>query len=263
MNTEILSVGTELLLGEIANTDAQMISEGLSELGINVYYHTVVGDNPQRLRDAVKIAKSRADIIITTGGLGPTYDDLTKEILAECFSKKMVLDQPSYDRLLAFFSKRGGVITENNFKQAYLPEGCEVLQNDWGTAPGCAFNADGVHVIMLPGPPRECRPMFHYRAVPYLMKFSDGVIFSHSVKNIRSRRVAHGVDAQPSDDHDDKSDDRALCKVGRMPRAHHREGQNRAGSRRNDKAGAFPGARDPGRRDLRRGCGVFGGAHCG
>ncbi|MGI5963988.1 MAG: competence/damage-inducible protein A [Lawsonibacter sp.] len=179
---EILSVGTELLLGNIANTDAQMLSQGLSELGLNVYYHTVVGDNPQRARQAVAIAKQRSDIIITTGGLGPTCDDLTKNVLAEAFGKKLVFDEDSAQRIKAHFARTGRPMTENNLQQALLPEGCTVLPNDWGTAPGCAFQADGVHVIMLPGPPSECRPMFHYRAVPYLQSLSEGVIASHTLK---------------------------------------------------------------------------------
>ncbi|OUQ82348.1 competence/damage-inducible protein A [Flavonifractor sp. An100] len=179
---EILSVGTELLLGNIANTDAQMLSQGLSELGLNVYYHTVVGDNPQRAKQAVEIAKGRADIIITTGGLGPTCDDLTKNVLAEAFGKKLVYDEPSAQRIKSYFTRTGRPMTENNLQQAMLPEGCTVLSNDWGSAPGCAFFADGVHVIMLPGPPSECRPMFRYRAVPYLQSLSEGVIASHTLK---------------------------------------------------------------------------------
>ena len=179
---EILSVGTELLLGNIANTDAQTLSQGLSELGLNVYYHTVVGDNPQRAREAVAIAKKRADIIITTGGLGPTCDDLTKNVLAEAFGKKLVFDEPSAERIRSYFAKTKRPMTENNLQQAMLPEGCTVLANDWGTAPGCAFQAEGVHVIMLPGPPSECRPMFQYRAKPYLQSLSEGVIASHTLK---------------------------------------------------------------------------------
>ena len=181
---ELIAVGTELLLGNIANTDAQMLSKGLSALGINVYYHTVVGDNPQRLKAAVEIAKSRADIIITTGGLGPTCDDLTKNVLAECFGKKLVYDEASAERIRDYFQRLhpGGTMTENNLQQAYLPEGCTIFSNDWGTAPGCAFEADGVRVIMLPGPPNECTPMFEHRAVPYLRALADGVIASRTLK---------------------------------------------------------------------------------
>ena len=179
---ELIAVGTELLLGNIANTDAQMISQGLSQLGINVYYHTVVGDNPQRVRQAVDIARGRADILITTGGLGPTGDDLTKVAVAQAFGKELVYHEPSAQRIRERFAQRGTPVTENNFQQAMVPEGCTVLDNDWGTAPGVAFQAGGTHVLMLPGPPRECAMMFRHRALPYLQKLSDGVIASRTVK---------------------------------------------------------------------------------
>ena len=181
---ELIAVGTELLLGNIANTDAQMLSQGLSALGINVYYHTVVGDNPERLRAAVETAKGRADIILTTGGLGPTCDDLTKNVLAECFGKKLVFHEPSARRIEGYFRTLhpDRPMTENNYQQAMLPEGCTVLDNDWGTAPGVAFEADGVRVIMLPGPPRECKAMFTHRVIPYLKDLSDGVIASRTLK---------------------------------------------------------------------------------
>ena len=179
---ELIAVGTELLLGNIANTDAQMISQGLSQLGINVYYHTVVGDNPQRVRQAVDIARGRADILITTGGLGPTCDDLTKVAVAQAFGKELVYHEPSAQRIRERFAQRGTPVTENNFQQAMVPEGCTVLDNDWGTAPGVAFQAGGTHVLMLPGPPRECEKMFRHRALPYLQKLSDGVIASRTVK---------------------------------------------------------------------------------
>ncbi len=179
---ELIAVGTELLLGNIANTDAQMISQGLSELGINVFYHTVVGDNPDRVRQAVDIARSRADILITTGGLGPTCDDLTKVALASAFGRDLYYDEHSAQRIRDRFAAMERPITDNNYQQAMLPRGCTVLDNDWGTAPGVAFEADGVHVIMLPGPPRECEMMFKFRAVPYLRRLSDGVIASRTVK---------------------------------------------------------------------------------
>ena len=179
---ELIAVGTELLLGNIANTDAQMISEGLSQLGINVYYHTVVGDNPERVRQAVDIARHRADILITTGGLGPTCDDLTKVAIAQAFGKELVYHAPSAQRIRDRFAAMERPVTENNFQQAMLPEGCTVLDNDWGTAPGVAFEAEGTHVIMLPGPPKECEMMFRHRAVPYLKALSDGVIASRTVK---------------------------------------------------------------------------------
>ena len=179
MNCEILAVGTELLMGEIVNTDAQMIAQGLNEHGFNVYWQTVVGDNPDRLRAALETAKSRADILITTGGLGPTADDLTKETVAEVFGRPLKMDQVQLARLK---ERMGPKMTPNNEKQAMLPENCTVLVNDWGTAPGCAFEQDGCHVIMLPGPPRECTPMFQLRALPYLEQLCGGVIGSRYVK---------------------------------------------------------------------------------
>lgn len=180
-NTEILSVGTELLLGHVTNTDARDISEMLSQIGINVRYHTVVGDNPQRLADCVRIARARADIIITTGGLGPTCDDLTKQVLAESFGLKLVRDEAEYRGLYDYITSSGKRLTENNFIQAMLPEGCTVFHNTCGTAPGCAFEKDGTVVVMLPGPPKECNTMMRVSVIPYLRKFSGGEIVSHSV----------------------------------------------------------------------------------
>ena len=182
---ELIAVGTELLLGNIANTDAQILSKELSALGINVFHHSVVGDNPQRLREVVETARGRADLIITTGGLGPTCDDLTKNVLAECFGKKLVFNREAALRMEAYFKKLhpdSGKMTENNYQQAYLPEGCIPFQNDWGTAPGCGFEVDGVRVVMLPGPPSECAPMFRERAVPFLQDWTDGVIASRTLR---------------------------------------------------------------------------------
>lgn len=179
---EILGVGTELLLGNVANTDAKDLSVMLSELGINVFWHTVVGDNPERLTDAVNIAKNRADIIITTGGLGPTCDDLTKVVLAKAFGLELEYNQEAVDRMTEHFAVINRPMTENNLQQAYLPEGCTVFQNLWGTAPGCAFKAEDTIVIMLPGPPRECNAMFKHCAMPYLKSLSDDTIVSHNIR---------------------------------------------------------------------------------
>ena len=180
-DTEILCVGTEILLGHITNTDARDISEMLSKIGINVKYHTVVGDNPERLRRCVEIAKKRADILITTGGLGPTCDDLTKQILAEAFGKKLVKSEREEQGLYEYI-RTGRGLTPNTYSQALVPENCEIFHNQWGTAPGCAFEAEGKHVLMFPGPPKECVPMFRHYALPYLKKLSDEVIVSHSLQ---------------------------------------------------------------------------------
>ena len=180
---EIISVGTELLLGNTTNTDARDIAQMLSELGINVYYQTVVGDNDERLKKAVAIAKDRADIIITTGGLGPTYDDMTKQTLAACFGKKLIMNEAEAEEIRKYFRNRlhGVAMTDNNLQQAMLPEGCTIFHNACGTAPGCAFEAEGVRVLMLPGPPKECVSMFKNCAMPYLRSLSDSEIVSHNI----------------------------------------------------------------------------------
>lgn len=180
-DTEIISVGTELLLGHVTNTDARDISEMLSKIGINVKYHTVVGDNPERLRKCVETAKSRADIIITTGGLGPTCDDLTKQILAEAFGLRLVENKAEREGLYDYI-RYGKKFTDNNFTQAMLPKGCTVFHNNCGTAPGCGFEKDGKIVVMIPGPPKECNAMFRESALPYLRKLSEELIVSHSVR---------------------------------------------------------------------------------
>ena len=180
MRTEIIAVGTELLLGEIVNTDAPMIAQGLAELGIGVYFQTVCGDNPDRLKSVLEVAKQRADLIITTGGLGPTADDLTKETIAAAFGKSLVRDEESMARLREHF--KGRTMTKNNEKRADVPEGCTVFQNDWGTAPACAFEGEGCLVIMLPGPPRECTPLFREKVMPFLEKRRGGALCSRYVK---------------------------------------------------------------------------------
>lgn len=165
----------------MTNTDARDISEMLSKIGINVKYHTVVGDNPERLRKCVETAKSRADIIITTGGLGPTCDDLTKQILAEAFGLRLVENKAEREGLYDYI-RYGKKFTDNNFTQAMLPEGCTVFHNNCGTAPGCGFEKDGKIVVMIPGPPKECNAMFRESALPYLRKLSEELIVSHSVR---------------------------------------------------------------------------------
>ena len=183
MIAELIAVGTELLLGSIANTDAQMISEKLTTMGIVVHHHTVVGDNPERLSQALETARSRADIIITTGGLGPTYDDLTKQTICKVFGRELELHEDILEEIRTWFqTKMGKTMPENNVQQAMLPVNCTVFDNPVGTAPGCAFQEGGVHVLMLPGPPFECRYMFEHRAARYLEKLTDGVIVSHEIK---------------------------------------------------------------------------------
>lgn len=167
MKAEILAVGTELLMGQISNTNAQYISSKLPDAGVGVFYHSVVGDNPERLKDSLKLALERCDVVITTGGLGPTQDDLTKETIAEAFGKKLVLHQESLEKMKAYFKKLGREMTVNNEKQAYMPEGCIILKNNNGTAPGCIMEQGGKAVVMLPGPPSEMKPMFDELVMPY------------------------------------------------------------------------------------------------
>ncbi len=178
MRAEILSVGTELLLGDIVNTNAQYIARRLADNGVFVYYQTVVGDNPKRLSDALDIAFKRADIVIATGGLGPTKDDITKEIGAKFFNRKLVLHEESLKKIEKHFKNMNRKMTDNNRKQAYLPEGCVIFPNANGTAPGCAIEGNNKIFIMLPGPPKEMAPMFEDEVMPYLSKYQDGVLVS-------------------------------------------------------------------------------------
>lgn len=181
---EIISIGTELLLGQITNTDARDIAQRLARIGINVLYTTEVGDNPERLARCIEIAKERVDIIITTAGLGPTVDDLTKVLLARSFGLELVMDEKEKQGLYDYITNEGysEEMSRNNLQQAMLPEGCTVFHNYWGTAPGCAFQKDGKVVLMFPGPPKECIPMFDRYGIPYLKQFSDEEIFSHEIR---------------------------------------------------------------------------------
>lgn len=184
-SAEILCIGTELLMGDIINTNAAYLAKELAGLGINLYHQSVVGDNPERLRQSLQLALKRADIVITTGGLGPTYDDLSKEIIAACFGRKLVMDEDSLTRIQAHFLRLGREMTDNNKKQAMMPQGCVIFQNENGTAPGCAIEGngklEGKTAIMLPGPPREMKPMFEQQVKPYLLKDSDTRLVSHTM----------------------------------------------------------------------------------
>ena len=182
-HAEIIAVGTELLLGNIANTDAQELSQALASVGVDVLYHTVVGDNPQRLEEAIAIARKRADLLIFTGGLGPTYDDLTKATVCR------VLDVP-----LTFHPEAAADIRRNfdiifhremppgTLHQAELPEGCEVFCNRVGTAPGCVFHAGDVTAVLLPGVPSECRYLTETALLPWLRRQSSETILSHDLR---------------------------------------------------------------------------------
>ncbi len=179
---EILCVGTELLLGDIVNTNASYLSQKLAELGICVYRHTAVGDNPHRLCHALEAAFAEADLVITSGGLGPTYDDLTKETVASYFGRPLFLHEESLSAIEAYFAKIGRVMTENNKKQAMMPRGARVFPNRYGTAPSLALEGeDGKTAIMLPGPPGELIPLFEEQILPYLQSRSDRVLVSKNI----------------------------------------------------------------------------------
>ncbi len=181
MKAEIIAVGTELLLGETVNTNAQYIARELANLGIDTYYQSVVGDNAERLHEAYKIAFGRADLVITTGGLGPTKDDMTKEVAAQFLNKKMVPHEESLKSIKEFFAKRGLPVNDGNRKQGYFPEGAIVRPNSVGTAPACIIEDKNIKLILLPGPPRENKPLFKTYIIPYLQKYRDKVFVSKTL----------------------------------------------------------------------------------
>lgn len=180
MRAEIIAVGTELLLGQIANTNAQFLSQKLAEAGIGVYYHTVVGDNADRLYALIKEALTRSDLIIFSGGLGPTKDDLTKETVGQAINRPLVHDDQALQRILSYFAQRGITMTENNRKQALVIEGSHVLPNDHGMAPGMFMEYEGKYIMMLPGPPKELYPMFTTYGLPHLLSLHSDQHVVHS-----------------------------------------------------------------------------------
>ncbi len=181
MTVELICVGTELLLGNIVNTNAAYLAEKCAGLGLSCYYQTVVGDNAQRLAETLQAAVKRADIVILSGGLGPTEDDLTKEAAAKVMNRELVEDAASRAHIEKYFASRNAVPTENNWKQAMVPEGCIILPNPNGTAPGVIIADDATHVVLLPGP-HELKPMFENYVIPYINKLEPGVIASQTVK---------------------------------------------------------------------------------
>lgn len=182
MTVEIICVGTELLLGNIVNTNAAYLAEKCAGLGLSCYFQSVVGDNEERLTQVLECAKDRSDIIILSGGLGPTEDDLTKEVAAKVWGRELKVDDHSMERIAEYFTARDIKPTENNWKQAMIPEGAIVMDNNNGTAPGIIIEDENTHVILLPGPPNELVPMFEESVAPYLDKLTPGVICSQTVK---------------------------------------------------------------------------------
>lgn len=194
MNVELLSVGTELLLGEILNTNAKYLSEELSVMGLNVYYQTTVGDNPDRLKKAVETAFSRADMIIVTGGLGPTQDDITKEVIAEYMGFTLEFDEDSFENMKEYFAKNRRNMPHSNKKQAMMPKGGIILKNTCGTAPGCILEKDGKTAVILPGPPSEMKAMFEEAK-----KYISGKEKIYT-KNIRVFGIGESIVAEMLDD---------------------------------------------------------------
>ena len=182
MKAELISIGTELLLGDIVNTNAQFLAKELATLGIDVYHQCVIGDNEERVLRAFKEAFDRCDIIITTGGLGPTQDDLTKELGAKYFNKKMILHEPSLEWIKKYLDIKDEEALEANKKQAYFPEGATILPNEKGTAPGAIISENNKTLIILPGPPKEMKSMFNNHVVKYLSDMTGEVIKSKTLR---------------------------------------------------------------------------------
>jgi nicotinamide-nucleotide amidase len=181
MKAEIIAIGTELLLGQIVNTNAQYLSRACAALGVDMYFQTVVGDNPARLEQAFRQAGERADLIICTGGLGPTQDDLTKDVLSALTGRSMSLHQPSMDKMTRMFQSRGIPMVDSNAKQAFILDGCEPLWNEPGLAVGIGLTHEGKHYVLLPGPPKEMKPMFEHYATPWIRSLLTDEIPLHSV----------------------------------------------------------------------------------
>ncbi|AQR97969.1 competence/damage-inducible protein A [Clostridium saccharoperbutylacetonicum] len=182
MKAEIIAIGTEILLGDIVNSNAQYIAQELAALGIDMYYQQVVGDNEKRIIHAFDEAYSRSDIIITTGGLGPTDDDLTKEVAAKYFKKELLPNEEAIEKIKNYFKFRERKMTENNLKQGLIPKGAIIINNDNGTAPGVIIEENSKVMIILPGPPKEMKPMFEETVRPYLQKKADSIIMSRVIK---------------------------------------------------------------------------------
>ncbi len=182
ISASIVSIGTEILLGEIVNTNSQYLSVELAKLGIDVYEHHTVGDNRQRLLDYFQEALKKYDMVIATGGLGPTIDDISKETACEFFGMELVIDENSLENLREIFKRFGRTMTDNNIKQAMFPKNAVILKNGAGSAPGCILEKNGKRIILLPGPPNEMKLMFDKEVVPYLLKLTDSVLYSEVIK---------------------------------------------------------------------------------
>lgn len=182
MIAELICVGTELLMGQVLNTNAHFIAKALAPSGVDMYHQTVVGDNPARLTEAIETALSRADVLLLSGGLGPTDDDLTKETAAKALGKDLVLYEDEWKKIVGYFESKGRTVAPNNKKQAMFPADAIILPNPNGTAPGCIIEADGKAAILMPGPPRELQPMFTNHVLPWLLTRAGHRLYSREVR---------------------------------------------------------------------------------
>lgn len=182
MKTAILSVGTEILFGQIVNTNTVYLSQQMNMLGFDVMYHYTVGDNPKRVEEMIDLAFQDCDLILTTGGLGPTQDDLTKEVACKALDDELVMMDDVLEEIEKYFQTLGREMTENNKKQAIMPSRATVFHNDAGTAPGFALEKDGKYIVCMPGPPREMRRMFQKSVVPFLQRMSQGSLYYRQIR---------------------------------------------------------------------------------
>ena len=191
IKAEILCIGTELLVGDIVNTNAQYISEKLTEIGVDLYYQTTVGDNFQRIKECLKIAFNRVDLVITTGGLGPTMDDITKEVISDFFGEELEVDQRYYDKIIERYRIKGfgDKIASGGKKEASIIKGSQLIENGMGLAPGFFFEKDNKKIIVLPGPPKELTYMVDNEVLPLLRKYSDDVLL---MKTLEIKEIPEG-----------------------------------------------------------------------
>ncbi len=217
MVVELISVGTEILMGNIVNTNAAYLAEQVNSMGLVCYYQTTVGDNEQRLTETVKTAMGRANILILSGGLGPTKDDLTKEVCAKVCGKELVEDKAWRQTIKEYFTKRGLKLTDNNWKQAMVPEGSIVLDNPNGTAPGIIIETEKNTLILLPGPPNELIPMFKASVVPYLQKKQEAIMVSQTVKIVG---IGESAAAEMIDDLYEKQSNPTIATYAKVGEVH-------------------------------------------
>lgn len=182
MIAELICVGTELLMGQVLNTNAHFIAKELAPSGIDMYHQIVVGDNPKRLTEAIETALSRADVVLLSGGLGPTDDDLTKETVARVMGQELILYEDEWKKIVSYFESKGRTVAPNNKKQAMFPADAIILENPKGTAPGCIMEADGKAAILMPGPPRELQPMFANLVLPRLLEKAGHRLYSRELR---------------------------------------------------------------------------------